>query len=114
MNESILDTVKKCVGLDPSNEDFDNDLILHINSVLASLVQIGIGPSSGFCITGPNEKWADFLGNDTRIEMVKTYVVLKVRLIFDPPSNSTLLQAIEKGCSEFETRAYMVKEVDNG
>ena len=114
MNESILDTVKKSVGIDPSINDFDSDLILHINSVLASLIQSGIGPENGFRITDNSQTWSDFLDDDLRIEMVKTYVAVKVRMIFDPPSNSNLMQALEKCCSEFETRAYMVKEADNG
>lgn len=114
MNESILNTVKKTLGIDESIDDFDIDLVLHINSVLASLIQIGIGPTNGFVIAGPTETWSDFLGDDKRIEMVKTYVAIKVRMIFDPPSNSTLLKALESACSEFETRAYFIEEVDNG
>lgn len=114
MNESILNTVKKSLGIDEAIEDFDVDLVLHINSVLASLIQIGIGPTNGFAITGANETWIDFLGDDKRVEMVKSYVAIKVRIIFDPPSNSTLLNALEKCCAEFETRAYFVEESDNG
>lgn len=114
MYESILNTVKKSLGLDESVNDFDVDLVLHINSVLASLIQIGIGPTDGFVISGSSETWSDFLGDDKRIEMVKSYVAIKVRMIFDPPSNSTLLNALEKCCSEFETRAYFIEEVSNG
>lgn len=112
LNESILDDVKKIIGLAPEITDFDQDLILHINSILAVLTQIGIGPSEGFFITCNTEKWSDFLGSGTELNYIKSYVAMRVRLIFDPPTNSNVTQALEKYCSEFETRAHYVRELN--
>lgn len=112
LNESILDDVKKIIGLAPEISDFDQDLILHINSILSVLTQIGIGPSEGFSITCNTEKWSDFLGSGAELNYIKSYVAMRVRLIFDPPTNSNVTQALEKYCSEFEARAHYVRELN--
>lgn len=103
-DDSILNSVKKVLGLPPEVDDFDQDIIMHINSVLSILTQIGIGPESGFYISDSTASWSDFVSNDAKKNMVKSYVPSKVRLLFDPPSNSKVLEALEKVCSEFETR----------
>lgn len=110
-NDSILDTVKKTIGLAPEIPDFDQDIILHTNSILSVLTQIGIGPEEGFVISDSSQTWKDFLGEDPNLEMVKSYVCNRVRLIFDPPTNSNVTQALEKQCTEFETRANYVYEM---
>lgn len=110
--ESILNSTKKLLGIFSSVDAFDTELILHINSVLSALVQMGIGPSEGYAITDAENTWSQFLGNDKRLESVKTYVFMRVRLLFDPPSNSSVIQAYENQIKEFEWRNYIVKDTD--
>lgn len=105
--DSILLTVKKGIGIDPSYEAFDPDIIMHINSVLFILTQEGIGPKEGFNITGQDETWDDFLGeSNTKLSAVQSYVTLKTRLLFDPPQSGTLNEQITKLISELEWRLY--------
>lgn len=105
--DSILLTVKKGIGIDPSYEAFDPDIIMHINSVLFILTQEGIGPKEGFNITGQTETWEDFLGeSNTKLSAVQSYVTLKTRLLFDPPQSGTLNEQITKLISELEWRLY--------
>lgn len=111
--KSILYSVKKMMGLDPDYTPFDTDLIVHINSVIMVLRQLGVGPQSGYAITGPDETWSDYLGDDeSLLEIVKSYIYLKVRTVFDPPSNSYVMDAIQKQISEYEWRLNV--EVDPG
>ncbi len=107
--ESILISIKKLLGLDSENTDFDTDIIIHINTILNNLVQMGIGPKDGFFITDKTSMWSDFIGNDARLEQVKSYVYLRVRLLFDPPANSTLIDSINKNAKELEWRLYIQK-----
>lgn len=104
MQESILTSIKKLLGITEEYAHFDTDIIMHINSVFMILMQLGIGPAEGFSITGDSEVWSDFLSDATWFESVKSYVYLKVKLIFDPPQSGTLLNAMEKQVSEFEWR----------
>lgn len=105
--DSILLTIKKGIGIDPSYEAFDPDIIMHINSVLFILTQEGIGPKEGFNITGQTETWEDFLGeSNTKLSAVQSYVTLKTRLLFDPPQSGTLNEQITKLISELEWRLY--------
>lgn len=104
MQESILTSIKKLLGITEDYTHFDTDVIMHINSVFMILMQLGIGPAEGFSITGDSEVWSDFLSDATWFESVKSYVYLKVKLIFDPPQSGTLLNAMEKQVSEFEWR----------
>ena len=105
----ILDTVRKLVGAGDSAGPFDQDLLIHINSTMSVLTQLGLGPVNGFFVT-ENSKWNEFIGDGLKLEMVKTYVYLKVRLIFDPPQNASLLEAIKSQISEYEWRIFT--EVD--
>lgn len=110
MNEdSILSTTKKLLGIPKEQADFDTDIIIHINMVLANLVQMGIGPEAGFVVTGENETWKDFIGEDKLISQIKTYVYIKVRLVFDPPSNTALTQSFNEQAKELEVRMYTLK-----
>ena len=102
--ENILDSIKKLLGIDEMDFNFDQELIMHINSVFMVLNQLGVGPVNGFKISSNDEVWADFVGTRLDIESVKSYIYLKVRLLFDPPQNSFLVGAIEKQIEENEWR----------
>lgn len=101
--ESILTSIKKLLGIDEDYEAFDTDVIMHINSVLFILNQIGIG-TEGFSITDKTSIWSEFMQNISAVELVKSYVYLKVRLLFDPPTSSSVIDAINRQLSEFEWR----------
>lgn len=102
--ESILTSIKKLLGIAEEYEHFDSDLIMHINTVLMILTQIGVGPSEGFSIEDSTSEWVDFVPDINKIEAVKTYVHLKVKLLFDPPQNSSHIEAINRSISELEWR----------
>ena len=104
MEDSILLTIKQLLGGDISGNEFDKEIIYSINSVLSILTQLGVGPDTGFVITGDEETWNDYIGDRNDIEMVKNYIYTKVRLLFDPPSNSFLVDSMNKLCNEFEWR----------
>ena len=100
---SILISIKKLLGIPADYTDFDQDIIMHINSVFLVLKQLGVGPKEGFSITGNSEEWTDYIAEDN-IQLVKSYIYLKVRLMFDPPMNAALLDAISRQIAEFEWR----------
>ncbi len=103
--ESILTSIKKLLGIDESYEHFDNDVIMHINSVLGILTQLGVGPADGFSIRDKTATWADFLGEDLpKLEGVRSYVYLKVRLMFDPPTSAAAIDSMNRLVNEFEWR----------
>ena len=102
--ESILTSIKKLLGIAEDYEHFDNDIIIHINSVFSILTQIGVGSDTGFSISDKTATWNDFISDGTNLEMAKTYVYLKVKLLFDPPLNSSVTNSIEKTISELEWR----------
>lgn len=102
--ESILTSVKKMLGITEEYEHFDADLVMHINSVLMVLNQLGVGPAGGFAIRGKDEAWADFLPGGQQLELAKSYMYLKVRLLFDPPLGSAVIEAMNRQISEFEWR----------
>ena len=105
MTESILISIKKLLGIDADYRHFDPDIILHINSALAVLTQLGVGPENGFGIADDAATWQDFLGGgDTNFDGVKSYVYLKVRLLFDPPASSAVLDSMNRLINEFEWR----------
>ena len=108
--DSILTSVKKIIGISEEDESFDTDLIMHINSALMILNQLGVGPEDGFSITDKSAVWTDVIGDNKLIEAVKTFVGLKVRLIFDPPTSSAVLDSINKTISELEWRINVMVE----
>lgn len=112
METSILKTVKKSLGVVESDDTFDADILMFINSVFSNLTQIGVGPENGFQIEDANATWESFLGTDLRLNNVKALVYLKVRLLFDPPATSFAITAIQDQAKELEYRIYTVKEVD--
>lgn len=103
---SILTSTKKLLGVEAEYTHFDTDIIIHINSTFMTLTQIGVGPSVGFRITGASETWGDFLPEDdlVKLEAVKTYIYLKVKLIFDPPTSSSVMEAMRRTADEIEWR----------
>lgn len=103
--DSILDTVKKVLGIDKDYHHFDLDIIMHINSVFAILYQLGVGPKDkAFSISDSSTEWSEFITTKTNIESVKSYMYCKVRLIFDPPTASSALEANKEFINEFEWR----------
>ena len=102
--DSILLSIKKLLGILEDDQAFDTDIIIHINSVFMILNQLGIGPIDGFKIESQEETWNQFIQDDKLLEDVKTYIYLRVRLIFDPPLNSSIQGSIERTISELEFR----------
>jgi hypothetical protein len=110
VDTSILDSVKKTLGIDIANTAFDSDLILHINSVITILTDLGIGPSDGFTVTSSFDTWATLLGATSQLNSVKSYVYLRVRMLFDPPTTSYLIEAMKQQIQEFEWRLNVRRE----
>lgn len=108
--KSILNSVKKLAGLDEGYEHFDHDIIVAINTTLSILTQLGVGPKGGFSIEDASTEWTDYISDLSKLEMVKTYISSKVKLIFDPPLSTTLLQALKDLIAELEWR--LNEEVD--
>ncbi len=117
--ESILTSIKKLLGIEEQYEQFDPDIIICINTALAALAQIGAVPGTGYSITDKTAVWTDILGDDKRLELVKSYVHLRVRLLFDPPPSSSVIEVINKTIAELEWRILAVtdfggREADTG
>lgn len=110
MNQSILNCTKKILGISEDYTAFDEDIITHINSVFSTLTQLGIGPEEGFIIEDDSAEWADFFGDDLQYHSVKSYVYLRVRMLFDPPTTSYVLTAMEKQIQELEWRLNVHRE----
>ena len=102
--ESILTSIKKLLGITEEYEHFDPDIIMHINSAFSVLTQLGVGPKEGFRIEDESTTWSEFLNDDPRLEFVKTYIHLKVKLVFDPPLSSAVIESINRQISELEWR----------
>ena len=111
ITQSILLTVKKMLGIDQDYHAFDTDLIVNINSVFLTLNQLAVGPEEPFRIENDAETWSDFLGDEeSNLPGVQSYVYLRTRLLFDPPTNSFLVDAMQKQCDEFEWRLNLQAE----
>ena len=102
--ESILTSVKKMLGIIEEYTQFDTDIIIHINSVLTILNQLGVGPTEGLSITGKETLWTDFIPASSKLEFVKSYTYLKVKLLFDPPLSSAAIESMNRQISELEWR----------
>lgn len=102
--EQILTSIKKLLGIGEEYTHFDQDLIIHTNSVLSILTQIGVGPVDGFSINDSSSTWNNFIQGSAQLELVKTYVYLKVKLIFDPPLTSSVIESINRTIAELEWR----------
>lgn len=110
LEESILTSTKKILGISQDYSAFDLDIITHINSTFSTLNQLGVGPSDGFAIESAEAVWEDLGVPLAQLRMIKSYVYLKVRLIFDPPTTSFLLEAINKQIEEHEQRISWFRE----
>lgn len=102
--ESILISIKKLLGIDAEYNHFDPDIIMHINSVFMILNQLGVGPAEGFSIEDDTAIWTDFVSDITKVEAVKTYIHLKVKLVFDPPLSSAAMESTKQLIDELEWR----------
>lgn len=105
MENSILASVKKLLGVPDDYEAFDDDIIMNINAALAVCMQLGVGPKEGFAVTGYDETWSDFLGDDEmQLQQVKMYVFMRTKTTFDPPQNSFVQTSLENQMREYEWR----------
>lgn len=104
MSESILNTIKVMLNIEDDCDVFDTEIVAYINSALFTLSQLGIGPEEGFSITGPAERWSDYIKSTKNLTAVQTFIKLKVQLLFDPPSNSFVVDAINKQIDELGWR----------
>lgn len=111
--ESILVSIKKLLGLNELDTSFDMDLIIHINTVFSIFAQEGIGPKTPFSISDDSKTWNDFIGNDTAIEMVKSLMALRVRMLFDTPTSSAVIESINNTIKELEWRLYSHGNFEN-
>ena len=110
MNNSILNTIKEMMGIEIEETAFDNDIIVHINTVFFILNQLGVGPTEPFIIRDEYATWDNFISDSTNLESIKTYMYLKVKLLFDPPQSSSHVEALKQSASEFEWRLNLVAE----
>lgn len=107
--DSILNTTKKLLGLGADYTPFDQDIVVHINTVFSILNQMGIGPEDGYAINGVNETWDNYLSysdNKKLLYSIKSYMYAKVRMLFDPPTSGSLMEALKNTISELEYRLY--------
>ena len=104
METSILTSIKKMLGVAEDYTEFDEDIITHINSVFLNLTQLGVGPEEGFMIEDDTSVWEDFIDNSIQLQAVKTYMYLKVKLLFDPPLSSSVTESFTRMIAELEWR----------
>ena len=108
--ESILTSIKKLLGITEEYDQFDPDIIMHINSVFMILTQLGVGPAEGFSIEDDTAVWTDFIQDVKKLESVKTYIDLKVKLAFDPPLSSAVIESMNRLINELEWRLNVAAE----
>ena len=104
METSILTAIKKMLGVAEDYTEFDEDIIIHINSVFLNLTQLGVGPEEGFMIEDDTAVWEDFIDDSIKLQAVKTYMYLKVKLLFDPPLSSSVTESFTRMIAELEWR----------
>lgn len=104
METSILTSIKKILGVAEDYTEFDEDIITHINSVFLNLTQLGVGPEEGFMIEDDTSVWEDFINDSIQLQAVKTYMYLKVKLLFDPPLSSSVTESFTRMIAELEWR----------
>lgn len=109
--DSILTSIKKLLLISEDYKQFDADIIMHINSAFMTLTQLGVGPSEGFSIEDASAEWTDFVEDITKVQAIKSYIFLKVKLLFDPGSiGSSTLAAYERQIQELEWRLNVISE----
>lgn len=104
--ESILTSIKKLLGISEDYKQFDDDIIMHINTVFLNLTQLGVGPEAGFSIEDDSSEWSEFVDieNNAQLHAIKTYVYLKTKLLFDPPLSSAVIESTNRMIAELEWR----------
>lgn len=102
--ESILTSIKKLLGISEDYTQFDDDIIMHINTVFLNLTQLGVGPEAGFSIEDDSAEWTDYISDSKMLQAVKSYIYLKVKLLFDPPLSSSVIESMNRMISELEFR----------
>ena len=112
--DSILTSIKNLLGIVEECTDFDQIIIMHINSVFSILNQLGVGPAAGFSIEDDSAVWSDFIGNDSRLSDVKSFVYLKVRMLFDPPLSSAVAESMDRLANELEWRINVTVDPKEG
>lgn len=112
MDESILTSIKKLLGIAEDDMSFDTDVIMHINSILNICEQLGVG-KEGFTISDESSTWEDFIDSTVNVDLVKSYIYVRTRLLFDPPTNSFLVDSLKKQADEFEWRLTIAHDHDN-
>lgn len=114
MDDSILNSIKKLLGIDSEDKSFDTDVMMSINTIIPILSQMGIGPSHGFVVSSDLNTWSDYLGTPlVDLQGVKTYIYLRTKLIFDPPTNTAIIAAINSNIKELEWRMMLAVETNN-
>ena len=108
METSILVTIKKLLGIAEDYLEFDEDIIVHINTVFLNLTQLGVGPSEGFSIEDDTADWEDFIDDSKQLQAVKSYIYLKVKMLFDPPLSSAVIESTNRMIAELEWRLNVV------
>lgn len=110
--DSILTSIKKLLGISEEYTQFDDDIIMHINSVFLNLAQLGVGPEEGFFIEDDTTDWEDFVDieSNAQLQAIKTYVYLKVKLLFDPPLSTAVIESTNRMISELEWRLNVAVE----
>lgn len=109
--ESVLDSIKQVLGLEASYTPFDVDVIMHINAAFSILNQLGVGQEDTFSIADSDALWSQFLVPTDQLNLVKSYISLKVKFLFDPPTTSYLITAMKEQIEQFEWRLNMMREV---
>lgn len=113
MNDSILTSIKKLLGIAEEYDNFDADIIMHINSVFMILNQLGIGPSEGFRIEDKTTEWSEYVSEDENLDAVKTYMHLRVKMLFDPPQGSGVMESYNRSINELEWRLNVTTDYHN-
>lgn len=108
--ESILISIKKLLGIGEDCDHFDPDIVMHINSVFMDLTQMGVGPSEGFSIEDDMTEWTEFIPDTKNLQAVKSYIYLRVKLLFDPPASSAVMEAMNRDIQRYEWRLNVAAE----
>lgn len=111
--ESILTSIKKLLGVSEDCTDFDADIIIHINTAFMSLNQLGVGPDEGFRVDNKNDTWDTYVTDNDDLEAIKTYIYLRVKLLFDPPLNASIIESFKESIRELEWRINHQAEFKN-
>lgn len=104
MGASILFSIRKLLGGMSDDPAFETDLLIHINALLAVLTQLGVGPAEGMSIADGSTAWRDLLGDDPKWQIVQTWMYLRTKMIFDPPTIGTVADSMKKQADEYEWR----------